>query len=164
MCHSTLFIIKIHNEYCWILSICNLINSVLFQGARNLNPVPYNAEYVGFKLHMDQNEKLCMFGVTHEIAIDGFGKKNCWMLHLANKKQFMKSCRSKTKIFYSNISIFLVNSVITKLTMFYFPRNAVLSHGMWDQVRVDHGRPFGDYFAIMTRWQHCPLHTAQYRL
>lgn len=27
------------------------------------------------KLHMDQNEKLCMFGVTHVIAIDGFSKK-----------------------------------------------------------------------------------------
>lgn len=48
---------------------------VLFQGARNLNPVPYEAEYVGHKLHMDQNEKLCMFGVTHVVAIDGYSKK-----------------------------------------------------------------------------------------
>uniref|UniRef100_A0A1A8QU98 Si:ch211-227p7.1 n=2 Tax=Nothobranchius rachovii TaxID=451742 RepID=A0A1A8QU98_9TELE len=45
------------------------------QGARNLNPVPYNAEYMGHKLHVDQNEKLVMFGVTHVMAIDGFSKK-----------------------------------------------------------------------------------------
>ncbi|KAK7938641.1 hypothetical protein WMY93_001967 [Mugilogobius chulae] len=32
------------------------------QGARNLNPIPYHAEYMGHKLHMDQNEKLGMFG------------------------------------------------------------------------------------------------------
>ncbi|KAL7397154.1 hypothetical protein ABVT39_017641 [Epinephelus coioides] len=45
------------------------------QGARTLNPQPYQAEYMGHKLHMDQNEKLTMYGVTHVIAIDGFSKK-----------------------------------------------------------------------------------------
>ena len=45
------------------------------QGARNLNPIPYYAEYFGHKLHMDQNEKLVMFGVTHVLAIDGFSSK-----------------------------------------------------------------------------------------
>ncbi|KAL1252312.1 hypothetical protein QQF64_020108 [Cirrhinus molitorella] len=40
------------------------------QGARNLNPVPYNAEYVGHKLHMDQNEKLCK-GIPTLLARDG---------------------------------------------------------------------------------------------
>lgn len=42
---------------------------------RNLNPVPYNAEYMGHKLHLDQNEKLVMFGVTHVIAVDGYSRK-----------------------------------------------------------------------------------------
>ena len=37
-----------------------------------LNPIPYYAEYFGHKLHMDQNEKLVMFGVTHICAIDGY--------------------------------------------------------------------------------------------
>lgn len=37
--------------------------------------MPYNAEYVGHKLHIDQNEKLVMFGVTHVMAIDGYSKK-----------------------------------------------------------------------------------------
>ena len=33
--------------------------------ARQLNPVPYRADYFGHKLHIDQNEKLVMYGVTH---------------------------------------------------------------------------------------------------
>ena len=35
------------------------------------NPVPYSARYIGEKLHIDQNEKLVMFGVTHVCAVDG---------------------------------------------------------------------------------------------
>lgn len=37
-----------------------------------MNPVPYHAEYFGHKMHIDQNEKLVMFGVTHVIAVDGY--------------------------------------------------------------------------------------------
>lgn len=48
---------------------------LFFKGARNLNPTPYQADYMGQKVHMDQNEKLAMFGVTHVVAIDGFSKK-----------------------------------------------------------------------------------------
>lgn len=36
------------------------------------NPVPYCARYVGEKMHIDQNEKLVMFGVTHVCAVDGY--------------------------------------------------------------------------------------------
>lgn len=43
--------------------------------ARQLNPVPYYASYFGEKLHVDQNEKLAMFGLTHVCAIDGFSGK-----------------------------------------------------------------------------------------
>ena len=42
---------------------------------RMRNPVPYSAEYFGQKLHIDQNEKLVMFGATHVCAIDGYSKK-----------------------------------------------------------------------------------------
>lgn len=36
------------------------------------NPVPYYAPYFGYKLHMDQNEKLAQeFGFTHVHAVDG---------------------------------------------------------------------------------------------
>lgn len=40
-----------------------------------LNPVPYSSLYYGHKLHIDQNEKLKMFGVTHVVAKDGYSGK-----------------------------------------------------------------------------------------
>ena len=40
-----------------------------------MNPIPYHADYFGHKLHLDQNEKLAMFGVTHVMAIDGYSNK-----------------------------------------------------------------------------------------
>ena len=43
--------------------------------ARHINPTRYLADYFGHKLHIDQNEKLVMFGVTHICAIDGFSGK-----------------------------------------------------------------------------------------
>ena len=43
------------------------------QGAgRSLNPKVYKAAYFGQKLHMDQNEKLAMFGVTYVCARDEY--------------------------------------------------------------------------------------------
>lgn len=39
------------------------------------NPIPYRANYFGEKLHIDQNEKLVMFGCTHVCAIDGYSGK-----------------------------------------------------------------------------------------
>lgn len=43
--------------------------------ARLMIPLPYRADYFGHKLHIDQNEKLVMFGVTHVCGVDGFSKK-----------------------------------------------------------------------------------------
>lgn len=45
------------------------------QGLRNTNPIQYVADYFGHKLHIDQNEKLVMFGATHVIAVDGYSGK-----------------------------------------------------------------------------------------
>ena len=39
---------------------------------QSLNPVPYSAKYFGEKIHIDQNEKLVQFGVTHVCAVDGY--------------------------------------------------------------------------------------------
>ena len=36
------------------------------------NPVPYVARYFGHKFHLDQNEKLIRYGVTHVMMVDGF--------------------------------------------------------------------------------------------
>ena len=38
---------------------------------RQTYPVPYSADYFGQKVHIDQNEKLVMFGITHVCAVDG---------------------------------------------------------------------------------------------
>ena len=40
--------------------------------ARNLNAKPYHADYFRQKLHIDQNEKLVMYGTKHVIARYGY--------------------------------------------------------------------------------------------
>lgn len=45
------------------------------QTHRLLNPTPYRADYFGQKLHIDQNEKLVMFGLTHVCGVDGYSGK-----------------------------------------------------------------------------------------
>ena len=42
--------------------------------ARLMNPVPYNAAYFGHKIHLDQNEKLVMYGCTSILAVDGYSR------------------------------------------------------------------------------------------
>ena len=42
--------------------------------ARMINPIPYRADHFGHKLHIDQNEKLVMYGVIHVVAIDGHSR------------------------------------------------------------------------------------------
>ena len=37
-----------------------------------INPIPYSAKYCGEKLHVDQNEKVVLFGMTHVCAVDGY--------------------------------------------------------------------------------------------
>ncbi|KAA8590524.1 hypothetical protein FQN60_014458 [Etheostoma spectabile] len=80
------------------------------EGARNLNPIPYYAQYMGHKLHVDQNEKLVMFGVTHVMAIDGFSKK-----------------------VVSHFTMPIKNNILIYEEVY---RPAVLSYGLWDQNHV----------------------------
>ena len=42
--------------------------------AKLVNPIPYKADYFGHKIHLDQNEKLVMYGCTSVIAIDGYSR------------------------------------------------------------------------------------------
>ena len=42
------------------------------QAVRSFNPKFYKAVYFGRKLHVDQNEKLVMYGVTHVVARDRY--------------------------------------------------------------------------------------------
>ena len=83
---------------------------------RQLNPIPYRANFYGEKLHMDQNEKLVMFGVVHVLAIDGYSRKIVGMITLPYK--------NATAIY---------NTLMRPL---------LLSEGLWEQLRVDHGTEF----------------------
>ncbi|XP_019850817.1 PREDICTED: uncharacterized protein LOC109581281 [Amphimedon queenslandica] len=81
---------------------------------RHLNPVPYHADYFGHKLHIDQNEKLVMFGVTHICAVDGFSGKIVGFITMP-----VKNCLEIYRHLY---------------------RPLTLDYGLWDQIRVDHGK------------------------
>lgn len=53
------------------------VDPVAYEGRRHntldmTNPIPYYASGFGHKLHLDQNEKLVMFGLTHVLAVDGY--------------------------------------------------------------------------------------------
>lgn len=53
-----------------------------------LNPPVYQANYYGDKLHLDQNEKCVMFGVTHVLAIDGYSRKIVGLSQFLRKIQY----------------------------------------------------------------------------
>ncbi|XP_065826874.1 uncharacterized protein [Oscarella lobularis] len=84
--------------------------------ARRANPIPYYAEYFGHKLHIDQNEKLGMYGVTHVAAIDGYSGK-----------------------LVQTATMPLKNNQVIYRDVF---RPVALTYGLWDQLRVDHGSEF----------------------
>ena len=85
---------------------------------RQINPIPYFAEYSGHKIHIDQNEKLVtgMYGATHVLAVDGFSG---FILGL--------------------ITMPLKNNLVIYEQLF---RPIMMHFGLWDQDRVDHGREF----------------------
>ena len=97
-----------------------------------LNPTPYHADYFGQKLHVDQNEKLVMFGVTHVCAIDGFSGKIVGFITMPIK---------------NNVEIYnhLFRSVISEEKLLCNNYSALLTYkahspGIW-HVGSDTGRP-----------------------
>ena len=44
------------------------------QAGRSFNPKVYKVEYFGHKLHVDQNDKLGMYDVTHVVACDRYSE------------------------------------------------------------------------------------------
>ena len=83
---------------------------------RSLNPKCYSADYFGHKVHIDQNEKLVMFGVTHVMARDGFSG-------------MIVSCSTMP----------IKNNLIIYEEIY---RSFTMNYGLWDQVRVDGGKEF----------------------
>lgn len=80
---------------------------------RAMNPVPYRARFYGEKLHMDQNEKMVMYGVVHVVAIDGYSRKIVGFSTMPRKNP-----------------ITIYNTIFQPL---------LLTDGIWDQLRTDQG-------------------------
>uniref|UniRef100_A0A914VHF4 Integrase catalytic domain-containing protein n=1 Tax=Plectus sambesii TaxID=2011161 RepID=A0A914VHF4_9BILA len=83
---------------------------------RQMNPQPYRADYFGYNMHMDQNEKLAMYGVVFVIAIDG-------LTAFITRAAVMP--RKNNQTIYE--SVFAAS---------------VTDYGLWDKVIVDKGREF----------------------
>lgn len=96
--------------------------------ARQLNPVPYRADYFGHKLHIDQNEKLVMFGCTHICAVDGFSRMIVGFVTMPVKNNIEIYCHMFRYIQY----VIMINATNN--------RPLVLKYGVWDQLRVDQGK------------------------
>jgi hypothetical protein len=85
-------------------------------GLERANPHLYVARYFGHKLHVDQNEKMAMFGITYVLARDGYSGKIVGSSVMPAK---------------NNLTIY--EEVYRQLT---------LDYGLFDELRVDHGREF----------------------
>ena len=83
---------------------------------RALNPIPYRGDFYGQKIHFDQNEKLVTYGIVHIAAVDR---------HSRNIVGFYTMPRKNPITIYNNIF-----------------RPLLLSEGVWDQLRCDHGSEF----------------------
>ncbi|KAK7879706.1 hypothetical protein WMY93_033589, partial [Mugilogobius chulae] len=94
-------------------------------GARNLNPIPYYAGYMGHKLHIDQNEKLVMLE-----------QPMFWPLMASVAKLLLKPPMpvKNNLVIYDQIY-----------------RTAVANNGMWDQLRVDHGQKLSQHRYNLSR-------------
>ena len=103
-----------------------------------ISPVSYSADYSGHKLHIDQNEKMVMYGVTHICAIDGFSRKVVGFVTMPVKNNL--------EIYehlyrYSIIIVYYIdNHFALNLVSISFNRSILCEFGIWDQIRVDHGR------------------------
>jgi len=81
------------------------------------NPVPYYAPFFGYKVHMDQNEKIGQrFGCTHVALIDGCSRMICGYASMEIKNPI--------------------------LIYEFVYRPALVKFGLWNQLRVDHGQEF----------------------
>ena len=83
---------------------------------RSLNPKCYNADYLGHKVHLDQNEKLKIFGVPHVMARDGYSGMVVAFSTMTVKNNLIN-----------------YDEIYSHFTMIY---------GLWDQVRVNGGQEF----------------------
>jgi hypothetical protein len=100
-----------------------------------MNPKPYVALYAGHKLHLDQNEKLVMFGVTHICAVDGYSGKIVAFASMPIK---------------NNVEIY--SNVLRPLLLMY---------GIWDEIRVDHGLEWVLSLSVQEQLAHLRYNTSR---
>ena len=100
---------------------------------RMRNPVVYEAHHFGDKLHLDQNEKLVMYGVTEVLAIDGYSRKVVGFIIIPVK-----------------------NAVLIYDKLF---RPLLLTQGVWSQLRTDRGREFDLILAVQNSLRELRRHT-----
>ena len=88
-----------------------------FDTLQRTNPIPYFAPYFGYKGHFDQNEKVAQtFGMTHVYLIDG--------------------C---SRFILGAVTMPIKNPILIYEHLF---RPALMKYGLFDQIRMDHGREF----------------------
>uniref|UniRef100_A0A1X7SMD5 Integrase catalytic domain-containing protein n=1 Tax=Amphimedon queenslandica TaxID=400682 RepID=A0A1X7SMD5_AMPQE len=78
------------------------------------NQVAYYASGFGHNLHLDQNKKLVIFGVTYVLAVDGY-----------------------SGIIVSHVIMPVKNNLLIYEHIY---RKAVFTYGLGEQIRVDYGR------------------------
>ena len=94
-----------------------------------MNPVAYCARFCDEKIHLDQNEKLVLYGIVHIVGVDGYSHK------------------------IVGVSTMPCKNPITIYTTIFRPLLA--TDGIWDQVRTDRGTEF---VLIATIQQYLPSH------
>ncbi|XP_065896313.1 uncharacterized protein [Dysidea avara] len=104
--------------------------------ARQVNPHRYHADYFEQKLHINQNEKLVMFGCTHICALDGYSSKIVGFVTLPVKNNY---------IIYSDLFIPILRQ-----------------YGMWDQIRVDQGKEWVLLLFVQEWLSHFRSNTRKY--
>lgn len=123
--------------------------------------------YFGHKLHIDQNEKLVSIGVTHIVAWDGYSGKIVGFLTLPVKNNVViydgvyrsVCCMYIPPVLYyytymqheiiiqsndlgctSSLSSVII--IIIQAHIFHLYRSVIEQYGLFDQLRIDHGREF----------------------
>ena len=95
--------------------------------------VSYSADYFGHKLHIDQNKKIVMYGVTNIFSRKVVGFVT---MPLKNNLEIYKHLYR-----YSIIIVYYIdNHFALNFVSVSFNRSILREFGIWEQIRVDHGR------------------------
>ena len=69
--------------------------------------MPYSADYFGHKVHVDQHEKLVMYGVTHVCSRDGYSGKVVGFITMPIKNNLEISYSGSVYIIVTNLHVLL---------------------------------------------------------